>query len=572
MTPGVTAAGVNGPPAAKPATAIVRRFGVALTAAVLLGASLRLVFPAADPPWHATAGIVWHDEGGWAHNARNKALFGAWRQDDYNPMFVSPVVTALEFVAFEAGGVGVRQARAVSEFAGILSVLLLGLAMKRVYGPATGIIAALLMATNYIWVMYTRVALLEAVMVTLVVSAFYTYCRADRSAGWSAVSGVLAIAALFAKASALFFLVSLGLCALMDVALDGPDGRRRGVFVLAGMALAGLVAGVAFVLPNWQEYVFYNVQLYGARRSSLGLRAIIDRASWFPIIHDFFTRMWLVVILAVGAAVTLASRVRRLGPAERLLLLWIVIGSLELIFHDLGNERRFVFLVPAIVALAAITLGTERRLVGDEVARIPRRVAWLSSPLLCFLVYVVAGAVVRLGALYQVRFGVRVSAAVAVLLAGAVLLTWPAVPRLLSRTRWTTAAVAALVGLAMAADLAQFGVWARHLTYRNYEASLEVGRLLPPGTPVLGKLSNGLALENRIRPLYLGPGFGNYADRRTRTDVKYVLTYVAPKIGYEGEVIKDVLDAHPGWRVVAEFPVAETPGGADRAALIDLSR
>jgi hypothetical protein len=34
-------------------------------------------------------------------------------------------------------------------------------------------------------------------------------------------------------------------------------------------------------------------------------------------------------------------------------------------------------------------------------------------------------------------------------------------------------------------------------------------------------------------------------------------------------VITDVLDASPGWRIVATFDVAETPGGHDRAALID---
>ena len=43
------------------------------------------VFPAADPPWNTTVGIVWHDEGAWVHNARNKALFGAWTQGRLEP-------------------------------------------------------------------------------------------------------------------------------------------------------------------------------------------------------------------------------------------------------------------------------------------------------------------------------------------------------------------------------------------------------------------------------------------------------------------------------------------------------
>ena len=54
--------------------------------------------------------------------------------------------------------------------------------------------------------------------------------------------------------------------------------------------------------------------------------------------------------------------------------------------------------------------------------------------------------------------------------------------------------------------------------------------------------------------------------------MRYVLTYVTPRIGYEGQVITDVLGAHPGWRVLRRFPVAETAGGRDMAALIEKPR
>ena len=86
---------------------------------------------------------------------------------------------------------------------------------------------------------------------------------------------------------------------------------------------------------------------------------------------------------------------------------------------------------------------------------------------------------------------------------------------------------------------------------------------------VQGKLANGLALENRIRPVFIGHGFGNYADRQAREDVRYILTYTAPEIGYEGSQILDVLAAYPDSRVIMTFDVAETPGGHDTAALIE---
>ena len=130
-----------------------------------------------------------------------------------------------------------------------------------------------------------------------------------------------------------------------------------------------------------------------------------------------------------------------------------------------------------------------------------------------------------------------------------------------------------MTALVAAGQLLQFAQWAVGRWYKNYEASRELGRVLPPGTLVHGKLANGLALENRIRPIFVGRGFGNYEDRKSRDDVRYILTYVAPSLGYESQagnpIIQDVINAYPNRRVVTTFEVAETPSGHDRAALID---
>src|SRR5688572_29232140 len=130
-----------------------RQFAAALLAIALLALTLRVIFPAADPPWRPTVGVVWHDEGAWTHNARNKALFGSWRLDEWNPVYIAPVFTALEYLSFEAFGVGVRQARLVSAVAGLVSVMLLALGVRRMAGDLAGTIAGALLATNFVYVM-----------------------------------------------------------------------------------------------------------------------------------------------------------------------------------------------------------------------------------------------------------------------------------------------------------------------------------------------------------------------------------------------------------------------------------
>ena len=114
------------------------------------------------------------------HNARNKALFGAWTLDAWNPMYIAPVFTGLEYAAFELFGVGVRQARLVSELTGFASVLLLAWGVGRLGGPrGRRSSPARCSATNYVYVMYDRAATMEASMVAFMVASWYCYVRAQ---------------------------------------------------------------------------------------------------------------------------------------------------------------------------------------------------------------------------------------------------------------------------------------------------------------------------------------------------------------------------------------------------------
>lgn len=567
-----------------------RRFWSGLVAILLVALALRTLFPAADPPWRSTVGVVWHDEGAWVHNARNKALFGAWRQDEWNPVFIAPVFTALEYASFRAFGVGVRQARLVSEVAGLLSVLLLALGVRRVAARMSGssegaaragLIAGALLATNYVYVMYNRAAIMEALMAAFIVASWYCSARAERDPRWGALAAVMATLAFFTKAAAAFYIGALGLMVLWRL-LDLPPkggspeastGKVAAVWTLGGLAVSFGVIGALFVLPHWRDYQFYNWQISVTRKPSYDLASIANRVTWLPILHDTFSRMWAVLCLGMFGAWGILVRWRRAADGERLLFLWVAVGTVELLIHDVGNERRFVFLIPALVALASLVLA-RGTLLPPEAARVSRRAVILAAPALLYSAYVLTGPLARLLFLDDVyahvlRQAVRLAAGSAAVLGLVIIAIWPRFAAAATGRGWGPRAANVLVLLFGAWNLAQFGEWAVNRTYENYEASLAIGRALPPETLIQGKLANGLSLENRIRPIFIGHGFGNYADRKERDDVRYILTYTTPRLGYEGSQITDVLDASPGWRIIMNFDVAETPSGHDRAALIE---
>jgi hypothetical protein len=571
---------------------------MALAALLLAGAVLRGAFPTADPPWQRPVGITWHDEGPWIHNARNRALWGTWSTDRWNPMYLAPVFTGVEYVSFALLGVGLWQARVAPMALGLFAAAMVATGLASGGNRRAALIAAALMACSHEWVQWNRVALLETPMVALVAISWSAYALAARRPWCGAVAGVAAVLAFFAKASAAFFLAALALEAIFTWLV--PSGaaetrggssqpradqgqrsagenqratehreRRAALWTLGGLAGAGALFALFFVLPYWTEFRFYNWQMSVTRKPAYGFGALLTRASWVPTVNSFFTRMLPTTVLGLIGGLGLLGRWRTASPAERLLALWLAIGLAEVIVHDAGNERRLLIFFPALVVLTALLLSGRRPLLPASIPASPRGSAFAAAPLLAYSAYLVTGSAARPLFAGSVHATVWAGALGAIVLTAVVLFTWPSAPRWLAQHRVPPLAALGVVVAILACDLFFYGEWALARTYKNVTASRLVGDWLPPGTQVQGKLANGLALENRIRPVFIGHLFGNYEDRTERPDIRYILTYTKPRIGYEGAVIDDVLAANPGWKIVHEFDVAETPAGDDRAALIE---
>jgi hypothetical protein len=548
------------------------RFFAACLIIVALGAALRTLWLRADPPTTDVVGIVWHDEGAWVHNARNRALWGVWRTDEWNPVFIAPVFTALEYGAFRLFGVGTWQARTVPAVSGVAAVIFLMIGLYVLAGPRAALTGGALVATNYAFVMWNRAALMESTMTAAIAGAWAAYALAERRASWAGVAGAAAVLAWFTKAAAAFFVAALVLDAIISLA--SPSNRRAGVLALGAMAATALLIGALFVLPYWHDYAFYNWAMTVTRKPDYTLKAFRDRATWLPVVHGLFSQMWPVVVLGAVGLLAIVSRWRVARPAERLLVLWILIGLAELVVHDSGNARRYVMFIPALIALAALLIAP-----GGQAVAPPATAGWRPAlgavALTLPLGYVVIGSILRplfLQAVEANRLStpVRLSAALAAVASAVIVLRLSPLRVRLGRLAPPPAAAAALVAVMAGWHLLAYAGWARGRTEMNYAASRALGTVLPAGTEVQGKLANGLALDNRIRPLFVGNGFGNYQDRLQRDDVAYILTYDLPRIGYESSdgsgLIQQILDQYPDRQVVETFPVDETRE-VDRAAL-----
>jgi hypothetical protein len=247
------------------------------------------------------------------------------------------------------------------------------------------------------------------------------------------------------------------------------------------------------------------------------------------------------------------------------------------VVHDAGNERRYVMFIPAWTALAALLAGAKDSILPSSLASAKPGARLLGVAIAAPLLYLVIGSLLRAFFHEEVAAGVGhfrpvVRSAAAAAGAGSLLLflAWPAITGWLSRRRIPRRAAVVMSLLVIALELSQFARWAAARTDLNYRASVRLGEILPPETLVHGKLANGMALENRIRPIFVGQGFGNYDDRLVRDDARYILTYSLPKEGresYDG-LIREILNQYPGRQVIHTFDVQETPA-LDQAVLID---
>lgn len=568
---------------------------VAITALLVLAGVLRGLWLTADPASGAdtNVGVVWHDEGAWVHNARNHTLWGVWRTDAWNPMFIAPVFTGLEAAAFDAFGVGTWQARTVPAASGLIAIIALMWGLWTLGGRNAALVGGLLLATSYTFVMWNRAALMESTMTMFIVVAWAAYARAFSRPRWGVLAGIVVVLAFFTKAAAAFFVAAM----LLEIATTWWLARRPVLSassvtsaILIGLVFAGVVALAAFVIPHWNEFRFYNWAMTVERKPDYSLRALVDRATWLPLTHGVFMRMWLVVLVAGAAAAGIVARWRSAHPAERLAVLWLMVGLLELVVHDSGNERRYVMFVPALIALASLRLAPGEppgkrscRPAGlggsEDTASVPPASGRLATVLtVTVLGYLVSGSALRFVWLHDIMAGhysltVRVSAALAMGMAVALWWHWRTWAGTLAGGRIPFAVAAAVVIMTCGTDLHLFRRWAGERTFLNYAASRELEGLLPARTLVHGKLANGLSLENHIAPLFVGRGFGNYTDRLERDDARYILTYTEPELGREGSVILDVLQHYPRQRIIVEFDVAafeiDITAGTDRAALID---
>jgi 4-amino-4-deoxy-L-arabinose transferase-like glycosyltransferase len=175
---------------------------------LIFSAYLRFNHLTADPPENLSWSLSpFTDEGHVVINARDKLFFGQWNLDDFFRMGISSLVTVSTYIVFKIFGYGFAQARSITIFFSLLSILFLFLVVKKEMGRKFALFGSVFLAFNYVYLMHNRLAMEETPMLFFILLCIFFWQMGKEISWFFLLSGFsLAVATFFVKILALFFI------------------------------------------------------------------------------------------------------------------------------------------------------------------------------------------------------------------------------------------------------------------------------------------------------------------------------------------------------------------------------
>ncbi len=322
---------------------------------VLAFVHLRADFPNGSPwnDWSKTT-----DEGWYTSGAVHRVLTDSWHQAGaFNPAVALPVWSVLAGLWFRVAGFGIVQIRAFTLLLTGASLLMLFRLVRQSAGALPAALAVALLAVNPFFYSFTRLAVLEPVMIFFLLLALVFASESARrnSLGLTCAVGVTITLLVLTKTTGL--VLAPGILYFLWAGL-----RQRGAS--ATVAVRGIVLASGAALLVWAVYYGLVIRRYSQDylllfrinqdRVHLG---IVPLVAWQTLRDG----MWIDALLYPLAMVAVFAAVARLRDLWREPLFGsaVVIGAGYLAFigyHTNLQPRYYLLLAPSVVIVLALML------------------------------------------------------------------------------------------------------------------------------------------------------------------------------------------------------------------------
>lgn len=495
---------------------------------LIAAALMRSAFPSADPPATVSwSGGYFSDEGFWTHNARNRIVFGAAIQDEWNNMYMSPLVHAVTYLVFRIWGVGIVQARiqAISYSLGAL-VLLTLIAKSRLTKPLW-LYVIIFAGFNYLSLVYNRLALLENPIILCLLVAWYCLLRSCESAEnprtrWAILAGISAGAAYLTKTTSVFFLAVLLLEPLRALLYRRERNRWFQIMGIAGGFLACISPYYWFIYrPHHELLAQYNTYYYSQQtwNPAVLMRNVIEQ----PFLL-YFVRTPFLLFLAIAGLLALFTKMRTRQSLTTLELTaagWFLSYAGFMAIFGYRPLRYYIPILPALVLMAAQGLSKIQDVIAsarrDALTRWVVILLTLVTSAQAALLIIVPYSPVPVPGLTGNPALPRLGAALFLGLVGSAWLAYRSeqVVRLLPKL--------CLAGFLML-NLGEYAHWVATRRYDVEHARQYLQTQLAP-TIIAGQWAPQLCLGTAHKAIPLWKNYVNDRDPFTRYEIRYILSW-----------------------------------------------
>jgi len=315
----------------------------------------------------ATLALLWNlggyplvqpDEGRNAEVAREMERSGAWLIPTLNDVpYLDKPAFYFKVVALSLSWCGQSEwaARLPSALFGLTTLGLVYALCRRRYTPERAAIAAMMVATSPLFIMYSRLVIFDAALTFFISAAILAGYWAETSPGpwrkhWQAAGAAAAGFATLVKGPVGFVVPALTLSAFF-----WSEGRREALrslvaprsLLVFGVVVVPWFLGVSYLHP---DFPFYGVVHESILRFTTDEFHRDQPFYFYPAVlfAGFFPWSLFLVQPLLGAW----RAYRRLESAERLSLIWI---ALVLVFFSLSHSKRpgYLLILSVPVALLA---------------------------------------------------------------------------------------------------------------------------------------------------------------------------------------------------------------------------
>ncbi|MBD3291091.1 hypothetical protein GF337_19945, partial [candidate division KSB1 bacterium] len=318
------------------------------------------------------SGVFYVDEGTYAHNVVNKILYDKWfMPDDYNAMSNVPVFSIFQYVLLRLFGLSLITLRIPGIIYTLVSLALLWFFLKR-RNMALAFIFLILAGSNYFFLIFNRLALLENLLLmflVLVTICLFKY-RETNSIKWLLSAIFIYWAGFFIKATILFFLPLL-----LFVILTNPVGkwvRIRHLYIYALFStLLLIMAYIFWIIPHKVDWTYFETRNIYQNIDESSLIFIINYARYFTNLKlfQFMPVTYLVFLVSLFYYLYELLIIKKVAFLELFFIVWAISAFVFLGFFTYSPPRHSLILIIPIMILTGsflIKMYTNRITFADK--------------------------------------------------------------------------------------------------------------------------------------------------------------------------------------------------------------